>query len=215
MVDHEARRRELAAAVWRIAARDGLAAVTVRAVAAESGWSSGALRHYFPGASGMLLFAVDHAIDQARRRAADLADSDRADSDRADGDRTGDPDRALDTVRTFLEQLLPLDDQRRVESEVWLELAVRAQTDPELRNRRRQVDGLVRDAVASAVEWLDRHGHIGAGRDRPLEVRRLHALLDGMVVQAIGQPPALSAKQLPALLDSHLADLAAPVPDKR
>jgi AcrR family transcriptional regulator len=203
VVDHEDRRRELAAAVWRIAARHGLAAVTVRAVAVESGWSSGALRHYFPGRSDMLLFAVDHAIDEVRHRTAALAT----------GDATGpdEPGRALAVVRAFLAQLLPLDEQRRVESEVWLELAVRALTDPELRERRRQVDGLVRDAVASAVEWLDRHGLVGTGRDRPLEVRRLHALLDGLVVQAVGRPPVLPASELPALLDRHLADLGSPL----
>ena len=37
IVDHEARRAELAEAVWRLASRDGLEAVTLRGVAAEAG----------------------------------------------------------------------------------------------------------------------------------------------------------------------------------
>src|ERR671915_6847 len=38
IVDHEQRREELAAAVWRLASREGLDAVTIRGVAAEAGW---------------------------------------------------------------------------------------------------------------------------------------------------------------------------------
>jgi hypothetical protein len=66
--------------------------------------------------------------------------------------------------------------------------------------------GLAPQLALGDIEWLDRHGLIGAGRDRTLEVRRLHALLDGLVVQAIGHPPALPATELPAVLDRHLAD---------
>jgi AcrR family transcriptional regulator len=45
VVDHEQRRGELAAAVWSLASREGLEAVTVRRVAEEAGWSTGALVH--------------------------------------------------------------------------------------------------------------------------------------------------------------------------
>ena len=57
IVDHEARRAELAAAVWRLASREGLGAVTMRGVAAEAGWSTGALGHYFADKEELLVFA--------------------------------------------------------------------------------------------------------------------------------------------------------------
>ena len=67
IVDHEQRRSELAAAVWRLASRDGLEAVTLRAVSAEAGWSTGALNHYFSDKEKLLLFAfqiVAHRSEQ-------------------------------------------------------------------------------------------------------------------------------------------------------
>ncbi|MET8762334.1 TetR/AcrR family transcriptional regulator, partial [Lentzea sp. NPDC004782] len=59
VVDHEERRRELAEAVWRIVRRDGIDHASVRAVAAESGWSSGSLRRYFPTQDSLLGFAME------------------------------------------------------------------------------------------------------------------------------------------------------------
>jgi len=190
-VDHEDRRVELAGALWRVAARDGLQAATVRSVAAESGWSSGALRHYFPSKSDMLLFAVDHAIGEVRRRINGL-------------DTSG---PGLAPLRSLLEELLPLDEPRRVESDAWFTLAVRAQTDPELRERRREVDGLIRDAVRGVVTRLGEIGALAPDRDAAIEVLRLHALLDGLVVQAIARPPVLTPAEIRTVLTAHLSDL--------
>lgn len=184
-MDHEGRRRELADALWRVAARDGLRAATVRSVAAESGWSSGALRHYFPSKSDLLLFAVDHAIEEVRGRIERLGNEGAA-------------------PVALLEQLLPLDERRRVESDAWFALAVAAETDAGLRRRRGELDTLIRSAVRTVVADLD---GLAPHRDPALETLRLHALLDGLVVQAIARPPLLSPGELRAILTAHLEDL--------
>ena len=59
VVDHELRRRELARAALRVIGRDGLEAATTRAVADESGWSTGVLKHYFDD--------KDHLLHEALR----------------------------------------------------------------------------------------------------------------------------------------------------
>jgi AcrR family transcriptional regulator len=46
-VDHDERREELLEAVWRVVTRDGIERATIRAIAKETGWSSGVLAHYF------------------------------------------------------------------------------------------------------------------------------------------------------------------------
>ena len=71
VVDHEERRTELAAAVWRLASRDGLEAVTVRRVAEEAGWSTGAVVHYFADKEDLLLFAFSTVADRVRTRLAE------------------------------------------------------------------------------------------------------------------------------------------------
>ncbi|MGB3635817.1 MAG: TetR family transcriptional regulator, partial [Rubrobacteraceae bacterium] len=66
IVDHEERRRELAEAVWRVILRDGVEGVSVRNVAAEAGWSTGALRHYV-GTKEDLLASATQLLDERVR----------------------------------------------------------------------------------------------------------------------------------------------------
>ncbi|MGA8117448.1 MAG: TetR/AcrR family transcriptional regulator [Actinocatenispora sp.] len=191
VVDHEQRRHELATALWRVVMRDGFRAVTVRSVAAESGWSSGALRHYFPGRNDLLVFAIDHAVDDARARMQ----------------KRGAVATDLDAIRAFLEELLPLDRRRRAESDVWFALASQAHDDPGLRARRREVDALIRDAVRSAVLQLAELGLLAEHRDPENETVRLHALIDGLVVHALTRRASLPAARMSAVLRVHLTDL--------
>jgi AcrR family transcriptional regulator len=194
VVDHEGRRAELAGALWRVALRDGFDAVSVRSVAQEAGWSAGALRHYFPDRAGMVLFAVDHAVESVRQR-----------MDRAN-DAAGSLTPRL--VRDHLEQLLPLDDARRTESEAWFALVTLAHRDASAARRRAEIDDLIRGAVESAVAALEELGALGAGRGRASEAARLHALLDGMVLHLLADPPRLTPDQARDLLARHLAELA-------
>src|SRR5919198_1840349 len=69
IVDHEQRRAEVAAAVWRIVSRDGLEAATVRRVAAETGMSTSVVSHYFAGKDDLLRLAFRIVVARGRDRA--------------------------------------------------------------------------------------------------------------------------------------------------
>lgn len=66
IVDHEARRREIAEALWRITRSDGWEAITLRGVAAEAGVSMGLVQHYFRSKDEMLLFALEIIVEDVR-----------------------------------------------------------------------------------------------------------------------------------------------------
>ena len=104
IVDHEERRAELRDAVWRLASRDGLEAVTVRGVADEAGCSTGALVHYFADKEALLQFAFRTVADRIMRRLA------------AAEEATTDP---LELARTMLLEGLPLDRERQAEVRLW------------------------------------------------------------------------------------------------
>ena len=57
--DHEARRRDVSAAVWQVMAARGFAGLTLRAVAAELGATTGLLTHYFPTKRALVEYALD------------------------------------------------------------------------------------------------------------------------------------------------------------
>ncbi|HKA82343.1 MAG TPA: TetR family transcriptional regulator C-terminal domain-containing protein [Acidimicrobiales bacterium] len=185
IVDHDARRAELARAVWAVARREGIEHASVRTVAAEAGCSAGSLRHYFPNQSDLLAFALQVVVDRIRSRLAGI-------------DRDREPRRA---ARHVLHELLPLDDERRAENEVWLAFTARALVDPSLREIQAEVDQALRRT------WIDIAQALGVDRPR-LEGERLHALVDGLCVHAALNGDRLPAARIRAVIDHHLGTLA-------
>jgi AcrR family transcriptional regulator len=185
IVDHDARRAELAHAVWAVVRREGIEHASVRTVAAEAGCSAGSLRHYFPTQSELLAFALQVVVDRVRARVAGL-------------DRDPDPAR---TARRLLHELLPLDGERRAENEVWLAFTARAMVDPSLREVHDRVDDELRRSWTGVARML-------AVDDPELEGERLHALVDGLCVHAALDGDRLSADRIRAVVDHHLDSLA-------
>ena len=181
IIDHDERRRELAEGVWRVIARDGVAAASVRAVAAEAGLSTGSLRHFFPAHSDLLIYAMHLVVERIESRVAELAET-------TTGRRA---------VEQRLQQLLPLDEGRRIENEVWLAFTAAALVRRELREVWDEVHRAQRDACAVAVEQL------GAS-DADVEAQRLHAVLDGLAVHAALSPDDARPERLAATLRRHL-----------
>ena len=179
VVDIEERRVELAGAVWSLCAREGVEAVTVRRVAAEAGWSTGALVHYFADKEALLLFAFETVASRAAARMASHA---------------GLPGR--ERARAILAEGLPLNAERRNEVRVWFGLLGLAVTRPALaRAQRRGYQGW-RAAVSQALEE--------AGVGGPDQAAALVAFVDGMAVQAFCDPRANPPARLERLLDQQL-----------
>lgn len=188
VVDHEQRREELAAAVWRLASRDGLDAVTIRGVSAEAGWSTGALHHYFSDKEELLLFAFQTVADRVGRRVATAREE------------AGEP---LELARALLAIGLPLDDERRDETRVWFAFLGLALTRPPLARAQRLAYDAWRRLVADALRDAREQGDIEEGVDVEREAAALVALVDGLAVQASFDPGCLDV----GLVDERLAEL--------
>lgn len=188
-VDHEQRRADIAAAVWRLTVEEGLDAVSMRSVAAAAGVSLGQVQHYFASKDDLLLAAVDLIGAQFGRRWA-----------AASPEPTP---RAL--IRTYLRQLLPLDEERRVEAHVGSAFLARAPHSPRIAEMLRGGFTWATDLLVGWLEDAQRAGQVDAGRDPRREARTLVALVDGLAIHAlVGHYPPAEAG---AALDAHLADL--------
>jgi AcrR family transcriptional regulator len=191
LVDHEQRRRELGAAVWRVIRSRGVDGASIRTVAHEAGWSPGALRHYFSTQSELLSFAMQMVVERIEARVAAL-------------EPPADPRGA---VEQRLHELLPLDKERRAENEVWLAFAGRALVDPQLRARHQEVDEELRRACLGALQELGSGGRLRPGLDLELEAERLHGLLDGLALHTAMRPERMSPERIRLVLARHLDSL--------
>ncbi|WP_372661213.1 TetR/AcrR family transcriptional regulator [Amycolatopsis kentuckyensis] len=156
VVDHEERRRRIARTLCRIAADEGLEAVSLGQVAAAAGISKGQVQHYFPNKDAMLRYAVRTLRDQVERQVAAA-------------------DAPLD-LRTVLVALLPLDDERRTEALVANAFVWRAFKDDEIAAWFRAGYEQLREALAALV--TAEHGLTGV--DAAGEADLLLALTAGL-----------------------------------
>jgi AcrR family transcriptional regulator len=194
IVDHDARRAELVRALWEVVRSSGIHAVSVRSVAAAAGMSPSALRHYFATQDDLLAFGLTSVVERVTSRVGPLLDG-----------LQGRP-----AAVAVLEQFLPLDDERRIETAVYLAFIGRSPGSPALRRIRDETDALSLRAIRLAVGLLGDAGEVSAGRDLDAEAERLYALLDGLAMHGSLMPDRYPAAALSAVLDRHLVDLRRP-----
>jgi AcrR family transcriptional regulator len=175
-VDHAQRRTELAEATWRVIQRDGIERASVREVAREAGLSMGSLRYFFDSQDGLLRFAMQEVIRRVRAR------FDAGVEAREAAARRG---KAFDVVITMLEQVMPLDDERLIEAQVWQAFAARALIDPQMRAMRREVDDEVRKLCRQCLLVLRGLELMDPGRKLAQETERLWALVDGLTLHLL------------------------------
>jgi TetR/AcrR family transcriptional regulator, transcriptional repressor of bet genes len=194
VVDHEERRAELAAAVWRLASREGLEAVTVRRVAEEAGWSTGAVVHYFADKEDLLLFAFSTVADRVRTRLT-----------KAEANTT----EPLELARAWLVEGLPVDSEHQAEVRVWFAFLGLALTRPAFARAQRLTYRAWRGRVAELLEEARKRGDIRADADPTAAAAALVAVVDGLAIQATFEPRALTAKRQVELVDRQLDALRA------
>src|SRR5689334_19310003 len=135
-VDHDEKRRHIAAAVWRLAAAGGLEDATIRRVAAEAGVPARQLQYYFGTREELLLGALDllnrEGEAEAQERIAAL----------------GATPAPRDVLRSVLLELLPLDESRKRRQLVHAAYFVRFMTDDQMRDRIRDTPPGLEDLVA-------------------------------------------------------------------
>jgi AcrR family transcriptional regulator len=193
-VDHPARRRELADAACRVIARNGLGATTLADIAAESGWSIGSIRHYFPNKDELIAAALwrvgERVDDRIRRRTA--------------GGMT------VNDLRAAAIELLPLDADGRQDSVVYLAFLAQVAVVPGLAGAAEGAAQRLQEPLAERIAYAIQAGELPAGLDAEQEAARLRVLLDGLRVQLVTTPRHAPAEWALAVLDDYFAALAAP-----
>jgi DNA-binding transcriptional regulator YbjK len=188
-VDHEARRRVIAEAVFEVIGSRGLEAVSLRDVAAQAGVSMGAVQHYFASKDQMLLFALGHMRDRAMARMQDELSA------------ISEP-TVRQTVRAAARTMLPVGEQGRQEAIVAGAFYAFAVVHPAhadlLREGYQRLLSVSRQSLRTAAEA----GEIADGIDTDREAMALFFMIQGLIGPIlIG---VLSPSEALALVDYQL-----------
>ncbi|MDR0432073.1 MAG: TetR family transcriptional regulator C-terminal domain-containing protein [Bifidobacteriaceae bacterium] len=169
LIDRDARKEELAQALWTVIVQRGVGAVSVRSVAAQAGVAVGSLRHVFPTRAELIVFSAELMLHRAEQRITAIP-------------ALADPvDHALRIAR----ELLPLTPDTRAELQVNLALFAEAPAVPALT--------AVRDRTQGALTALYMRLVTLVAPDLPPEAAqpaadRLGALTDGLAMRLLASP---------------------------
>lgn len=191
IVDHDARRREIVGAVWALIARSGLDAVTMRDLAAEAGYSNGALAPYFRSKDEILQAAFQHAVECTDARAR-----------QAVGDATG-----LVALRRLCHEIMPLDETRLLEARVVVAFWDRALHDTRMASVHASTMDEWRQRMSGCLAQARAAGEIVGGVPDEQRADTLLAALAGLQVNALLIPHATTPDRQIAVLDGLLASL--------
>ena len=172
-----------------------MAGASVRAVADEAGLSMGSVRYFFGTQDELLRFAMSQVIEQAGARVA------AKEGQRKAAVRAGKP---LEGIAALLEEVLPLDDSRLVEGRIYAAFTAAAATNPGMNELRRVADEGVRALCRSAVAAMTELGLLSPDREPALEIHALWALLDGLTLHLVVEPPCITRQDARAVLAEHL-----------
>lgn len=193
VVDHDKRREEIAEAAWRVIERAGSDGANMREIAREAGHTTGVVTHYFRDKRELMAFAFGLMVDRSTTRMAEAAA------------RSG-PTEAL-------AQLLPLDEERRRETTVWLALMGASLADlelaGELRQRYRRAREVTLPTFRTALE------EAAPGEDPDDVADELVAVVDGITVDALTDPERYPPGRQLALLRRALERLGLPAGESR
>lgn len=187
------RRQRILAKTWRLIAREGMQAASMRALAEEAGYANGALAYYFSGKDDLIRAAFEYVLAQTAARIA----------------RATDGLAGLSALEKFCDEMLPLDEEKLLEARIVVPYWASAQHQPALAQLHEEGMTSCRTFIRRALREAQSLGEIPRRGDRRLAVRveQLLAVINGAQVLAVLSGAVHDAAMQRALVRGFFDDL--------
>jgi AcrR family transcriptional regulator len=204
VVDHQERRLAFAEAAFRVIAKRGLARVTVREIAREAGFTTGALVHYFKSKDQVLIQASEYSGIVVRAR-----------MEQHEATRKG-----VAALKHVIYEALPMTPEMRGTWNVWLGFWDRATHNADVRAITELRYKEWQNRIAVLIKGAQEEGEVSPKVDPIRAAQSIISLVDGIGVRVLLTGGEMSAKRQKELVDSLIDNLphtrrAAPAKSKR
>lgn len=186
--DHIERRKRFAAAALNVISRDGLEGLTLREVAREAGFTTGALTHYFNSKDEVLIAASQYAAEQVRAPMEEVALE----------------SSAREALRHLLYTALPTTTVMKGRWRFWVAFWERAAHSPQVNRVMRERYQEWSSRIAVLIRRAQEQGEAARDLDADRTARELVALVDGIGVQVLIGAGKLAAPAQRQFVDTLL-----------
>jgi len=187
-VDHKLRREAFLAAAYRTIKKKGIAGVTVRAVAKEAGFTTGALVHYVDSMDRLLVEASEYSARDVR---SDMELMEQL------------PDK-LEALRQVLHLSLPLDEDKRGNWNFWVGFWERSVHNATVRKLTHARYGEWIKRIERLIKTAQNAHDIPSTIDAHQRARMCVALVDGIATQTLRSGFPLSAAEQCRMIDEWI-----------
>lgn len=193
LVDHDARRAEIARATWTAVRDVGIERLRLRDIADEVGFTTGVFAHYFRDKGSVLRYAFNLAYQHAHEQILQSNES---------------VDSGLMRLRNALVALIP--DPKQPESVAFVSMCfgIRNISDPLLtadyRKKRNAYGRLLRSCIRDAIS----EGEILVDTAPNEIIDLVFAVLDGVCIAALLNPDGYSKKRGSRIVDTMIERLS-------
>ncbi|WP_152362939.1 TetR/AcrR family transcriptional regulator [Microlunatus speluncae] len=181
-VDRDERRALIIRAVHRLITERGIEAASLRNVAAESELNIGSVRYYFPSHTELLLAAAEAMVQRVTTRIERHAEV-----------FLQGPANPREAAVDLLEEFLPIDQERRDETILWLTFAETSRRIPELRPMTKTMIAGPRQLAHGMLQ----HAQLSTPTAR---AEALAALIDGLALAMLHDPEHYTRRRARATL---------------
>ena len=194
IVDHDARRADIVQATWRLIARQGIRGTTMREIAREAGFANGALTPYFENKDAIVTAAFRHVFAATDERIAAATHG----------------KRGFDALWHVVLEILPLDEERRLEARIVIPFWEEAVGDEQQREISAAASNTWRTNLRRHLEEAREAGDLGPGHDPATAADALFVFTMGTQALALLEPGHYTPERLRELTRAWLDALRAP-----
>lgn len=186
--EYDAKKKEIADATWVVIADRGLEGASMRAIARQAGYTTGAIVHYFENKDELLEYALEQAFERAQEEFQDALDG----------------DDVLAAIRDIALENLSVDSVDRKIILAWRSFLSAAEGHPPLAEKIRKVMGAYHKQLTKLVQRGQDQKTIRNDFAASELADQVYALVNGLVRMASIEPKRMTPKRLKRLIDVHI-----------
>ncbi|MFT2140111.1 TetR family transcriptional regulator C-terminal domain-containing protein [Staphylococcus sp. GDY8P145P] len=188
IINHKEKKEQIIQYAFQSIVENGAKGSTVRQIAKLAQMTPGQIRYYFPSHSELLSVVMSEVELKVRRRIESILTSDNQDT--------------IDKVKACLLAVLPLDEERLADMEVWMAFRY----DIHEYGQSTLDDGLD-ELCVTVLTILERDHLLNDNINIHLNSMRLHALIDGLALHKLLNPEQTSNEDIEAIVFEEISKL--------
>lgn len=186
VVNHEVRRREVAAIAAQVVVKEGRAGLTVRNVAQAAGCSTTVVSHYFTDMAELFYETYAFAASRTAVRIQEVLEKDPT------------------NITGLIEAVLPLDNERTEEWRIWFAFWSEALTSPLFASDQRMRARKAVERIEKCLQLMQQNKKLPKSVNTAHAADRLAALIPGIASEAIFDPQKWPASRQRQTLRTEL-----------